>query len=239
MKSTNKKKFSFQDFEEGLMLSGYLTPMNANEIQEKKMLDDYDRQTAEAKRALYFRRAVLAAEIVNELKDERTFGRIKFQKLVYLCENVAHMNLMEERYRKFAAGPFDFRFMHSINKEFKKQKWFDVKISNEGNYSKSQYFELENKSKYKEYYKSYFAEFDKGIHRLIALLKNEKTDFVELVATIFYCWKELIDNKEVFQREIMYDKVYSWSKEKAKFSTRDIDNAIKWMEEKKITPISI
>jgi hypothetical protein len=73
----------------------------------------------------------------------------------------------------------------------------------------------------------------------LALLKNEKTDFVELVATIFYCWKELIDNKEVFQREIMYDKVYSWSKEKAKFSTRDIDNAIKWMEEKKITPISI
>jgi hypothetical protein len=221
------------------MLAGYLTPMNTNEVIEKKMLNEFDKKNTKAKQIIYFKRSVLAAEIVNELMDERTFGRIKFQKMVYLCENVVHMNLSENRYKKFAAGPFDNRFMHSINKEFKKQRWFGVKIIKDGKYSKPQYFELENKDKYKDYYNTYFAEHDEAIQRLISLLKVQKTDFVELIATIFFSWKEIIDEKQDFQKEVIYDKVYLWAKEKKKFSTDNIDDAIQWMEDKKLTPISI
>lgn len=239
MKSINKVKFTFQDFEKGLMLAGYITPANADEIHEKKILDDFDRQNAKEKKHAYFKRAVLAAEIVNELKDEPTFGRVKFQKMVYLCENIVHMNLSEHRYRKFAAGPFDNRFMHSIFKEFKNQKWFEVKTIREGIYSKPQYFELENKSKYKDYYNSYFSEYDSAIHRIISLLKFERTDFVELIATIFFIWKEIIDNKQIFEKELIFDRVYSWSKEKIKYTRKDIDHAIKWMEEEKLTPLTI
>jgi hypothetical protein len=239
MKLINKKSFTIRDFEQGLMLAGYVTPINANEVTEKEMLYEYDKQNIKAKQIIYFKRSVLAAEIINELKDEKTFGRIKFQKMVYLCENVVHMNLSEDRYKKFAAGPFDNRFMHSINKELKEQKWFDVKIIKDGKYSKPLYFELEKKDNYKEYYSAYYSKYDEDIHRIISLLRKQKTDFVELIATIFFSWKEIIDEKQKFTNSLIYNKVYSWSKEKKRFSTDDIDSAIEWMENEKLTPLSI
>lgn len=239
MKSINKKSFTIRDFEHGIMLAGYVTPINANEVIEKEMLDEFDKQNHRAKRITYFKRSVLAAEIVNELKDERTFGRVKFQKMVYLCENVVHMNLSKDRYKKFAAGPFDNRFMHSINKELKEQKWFEVKIIKDGKYSKPQYFELEKKDKYKEYYNEYYSEYDETIHRIISLLRKQKTDFVELIATIFFSWKEIIDEKQKFSNILIYNKVYSWANEKKRFSTNEIDKAIEWMFNENLTPLSI
>lgn len=239
MKLINKKNFTISDFEQGLMLAGYITPINAYEVMEKEMLAEYDEKSNRAKQIIYFKRSVLAAEIINELKDEKTFGRVKFQKMVYLCENVVHMNLSEGRYKKFAAGPFDNRFMHSINDELKNQRWFDVKIIKDGKYSKPQYFELEKKENYKEYYNKYYSEYDEAIHRMISLFKTKKTDFVELVATIFYSWKEIIDEKQKYTNSLIYDKVYSWSKEKKKFTTNEIDRAIEWMENEELTPISI
>lgn len=240
MKSINNKpKFTFQDLEKGLMLAGYLTPKDINEVDEKKLLEEHDKEDAHAKQKQYFMRAVLAAEIVNELKDEISFGRVKFQKMVYLCENVVHMNLSDNRYKKFAAGPFDNRFMHSINEEFKKQKWFEAKIIKDGIYSKQRYFELEKKNKYKEYYDKYFSGQDEAIQRIISLLRKQRTDFVELIATIFFCWKEILDENQDFSNELIYSKLYSWAKEKKRFSIDEIDNAIEWMEKEDLTPLKI
>lgn len=241
MKSINKNsaKFTLEDFEKGLMLAGYLSPINANEVIEKNLLDEHDKKETKEKQNIYFKRVVLAAEIVNKLKNENTFGRIKFQKMVYLCENVVYMNLSNNRYKKFAAGPFDNRFMHSINEEFKKQRWFEVKIIKEGDYSKQKYFELEKNYKQKEYYSKYYSEYDDAIQRIIILFKTEKTDFVELIATIFYSWKEIIDEKKNFSNILIYDKVYSWAKEKKKFSSTQIDNAIEWMKREHLNPLEI
>lgn len=90
------------------------------------------------KKQIYFRRVVLAAEIASKLHDQPTFGHVKFQKLVYLCEQVSSMNL-HSSYSKQAAGPYDRKFMHSIDKEFNKQKWFDVKLENKDGRNKYLY----------------------------------------------------------------------------------------------------
>jgi len=240
MKSiNNKSKFTFQDLEKGLMLAGYLTPKDLNEVNEKKLLEEQDKESGRVKQKQYFMRAVLAAEIVNELKEENTFGRVKFQKMVYLCENVVHMNLSDNRYKKFAAGPFDNKFMHSINDEFRKQKWFETKMIKDGIYSKQRYFELEKKNNYKEYYDKYFSGQDEAIQRIISLFRKQRTDFVELIATIFFCWKEILDENQVFSNELIYSKLYSWSKEKKRFSTDEIDIALEWMEKEDLTPLKI
>lgn len=238
MKSTNKKKqFTIEDFEKGLMLAGYISPKNTTEIKEREALQKYDKEQAKQKKELYFKRAVLAAEIVNQLKDENTFGRIKFQKLVYLCENAMHMNIPDGRYQKFAAGPFDNKFMHSIYAEFKKQKWYGVLKVTEGKFTKPKYHELNNHSKYKVYYNRYFSDQDRSIQKIIELFRNERTHFTELVATIFYCWKEINDNNEVFTMELLYDRFYKWAEEKSKFSKTEINNAINWMKIENIVPI--
>jgi len=237
MKSTkkNKKPFTFEDFEKGLMLAGYISPASVNEIKEREILEKYEKEKAKEKKAIYFKRVVLAAEILNQLHMEFAFGRIKFQKLVYLCENVCDMQL-NERYAKFAAGPFDHKFMHSINAELKKQKWFKVEKIKDGKYNKSVYSKLKSVDKYKGYYENYFAEHNGAIQRLIELFRKRKTDYVELVATIFHCILELNEKGVNFSEDDLFELFYSWSKEKKRFSKKEVLDAYKWMVEQDIIP---
>lgn len=236
MSSTTKKsKYSIKDFERGLMLAGLITPNSVGELEELESLENYEKELSQEKSKTYFKRTVLAAEIVNQLHQEFTFGRVKFQKLVYLCEYVGKMNL-QERYAKFAAGPFDNKFMHSINIEFKRQKWFDVSIVKSGGYSKPQYSPCTNVDKYKGYYNSYFGDNDESIQYIISLFRKTKTREVELVATIFYCWVELLNNKQLFNNESLFSSFYSWADEKKKFTKEEVLSSLQWMKDNGITP---
>ena len=239
MKSTDKSKkpFSFEDFEKGLMLAGYISPANSEEVREREVLIEYDKEQAKEKQRNYFKRAVLAAEIVNEMQDERTFGRVKFQKLVYLCENVCEMGL-NKHYAKFAAGPFDHKFMHSINSEFKKQKWFKIEYRIDGKFKVPVYKKLEKVDKYKEYYTSYFTETDSSIKKIINIFRKAKTKQVELVATIFACVLELLESKPTIQQEDLINLFYSWSKEKQKYTEKEITRTYQWMIDNQIYPKS-
>ncbi|SHG30743.1 hypothetical protein [Flagellimonas flava] len=239
MKSTNNKKnyFTIEDFEKGLILAGYVTPQTENELEELEALDDYDSSLAKERSITYFKRAVLAAEIVNALKEELTFGRVKFQKLVYLCEHACNMNL-QERYAKFAAGPFDNNFMHSINKEFKKQKWFDIRIDNSKGYHKPIYSRTSHTEKYKIYYSRYFGEQNEAINKVIGLFRNTKTRQVELVATIYYCILEINENNDSRNIETLLTYFYKFDDSKKQFSKEEIKNKLGWMKENGIMPAS-
>lgn len=185
--------------------------------------------------SIYFKRVVLAAEIINQLYTEPTFGHVKFQKIVYLCEQANSMQL-DNRYSKQAAGPYDRKFMHSIDYELKKQNWFSVKKENVGKYEKYVFRPLDGLSKYKDYYNKYFSN-DNNIQILINLFRKERTDFVELVATLYSCWAEIIVNNDTFSEDLILMKLYAWSKEKKKYPEIEVKNTIKWMREKSLIPI--
>jgi type I restriction enzyme, S subunit len=72
----------------------------------------------------HFARAVLSAEIVSRLHGEPTFGRIKHQKIVHLCEHVARLGEIQGEYHREAAGPLDNRLVYANEAELKKQLWF-------------------------------------------------------------------------------------------------------------------
>ncbi|UXX78609.1 hypothetical protein N7E81_14705 [Reichenbachiella carrageenanivorans] len=185
------------------------------------------------KQQLYFRRVVLAGEIARKLYAEFTFGHVKFQKLMFLCEKICEYNL-QDRYLKQAAGPMDHKFMHSIDKEFKKQNWFDV--TREGKYKKFTYHPLSGLSKQEEYYSRYYSMYDDKIQWLLQIFKSTKTDKVELVATLFACWEEALQNNELVSDRLLIAKVYKWSKEKIKFKEAEIIKSIRWMEENDLFP---
>jgi len=231
MKSSNPKKNSFtiEDFEKGLMLAGYLTPHTESELKELKILEEYDKNLTKERSKLYFKRAVLAAEIVNALKDEFTFGRVKFQKLVYLCEHACNMNL-QDRYEKFAAGPFDNKFMHSINQEFEKQKWFNIRVDKSKGYNKPVYSASSNTEKYKAYYSNYFGDQDDLIQRIIELFRTTKTRKVELVATIYFCLLEIKQNNQLRNRKTLVTNFYKFADSKKQFSEQEINTSLDWMK---------
>ena len=187
-------------------------------------------------KGLFFKRVVLAAEIVYNLHNERTFGHVKFQKLMYLCEQASNMELTT-RYTKQAAGPFDWRFMHSIDKEFLRLKWFNVEIKKGNGFNTYEYTLGENIESYKSYFNNYYSDSLDSIKWLLDVFGKPQTKKVELVATIYSCLDEFIRNKENFTSELLLDKVFSWSKEKKKkFTPEDISNAHNWMIENRLVP---
>lgn len=181
----------------------------------------------------YFRRAVLAAKIAHEYHLERSFGAVKFQKLVYLAEQTSSMNF-SSNYSKQAAGPMDHKFIHSIKGEFERQGWFTVnKI---GEYNKWVFTPGENVDAYESYYLNYFETEIENIQFLIDSFRSWKSERVELVATIFSCWAEVNKSKFLINDAILIDKFYSFHKAKSKFSEEEITIAIRWMEENGVYP---
>jgi hypothetical protein len=246
MKSIKDKKepFTMEDFEKGLMLAGLITPSTDSELHEREEVEEYERSSGKKKDDVFFKRVTLAAEIASQLHKEPTFGRIKFQKIVYLCEfqkivylceYAAEMDL-SNRYAKQAAGPFDNKFMHSIEAQFKKNKWFEVEKVKDGKYNRSFYKPMDNVDGYKKYYEGYFRDLDEKIQYVIGLLKKEKTDFTEIVATLFACIIELNKNGLEIDKTNLLERFYNWSEAKARFNDQRVIGAWDWMKEKGLVP---
>jgi hypothetical protein len=202
-----------------------------------KEINDFKKEPSKKlnKSQNYFKRAVLAAEIVSICYKDFSFGRIKFQKLIYLCEQVSNMEF-QTNYYKQAAGPFDNKLMHTIDGLFKAQKWFDVKKVTRGKYTKVEFTPIENFGNHKPYYQKYFQDVDNDIKYIIRKLRKYKTNEVELVATIYYCWVEIERENLSFSNDLIIEKVYKWSKQKKKYSTEEIVSMINWMNENGIRP---
>ncbi len=230
------KPYSIEDFEKGLMLAGYLSPTSISEINERNNLAEYEKKLEAEKSKIFFKRTVLAAEIVYQLQNESTFGRVKFQKLVYLCEHIAKMGL-NNKYIKQVAGPFDNKFMHSIDFQFKKQKWFESEKIVQNGITRYKYRALENSNNYKKYYDSYFDECKAEIEYVINLFRKEKTDLAEISATIYGCLIDLKEKNILINNESLLIAFYNWSNEKRKFNEEYVKSTWKWMIEKNIVPL--
>lgn len=240
MKSIKVKKqaFTMEDFEKGLVLAGYVTPATIGELHEREVIDEYEKSLKGEKPIkdnIFFKRVTLAAEIAAQLHGEPTFGRVKFQKLVYLCENVALMDL-NERYSKQAAGPFDNKFMHSIETQFKKNNWFEVEKKSDGKFQRSVYIPLEKWDGYKKYYASYFNFHNERIQYIIDLFRKEKTDKTEISATLYACLIELHNENDLISEKSLLNKFYDWSIQKARFERNTVIETWKWMQEKGVVP---
>lgn len=203
------------------------------EIKNVSQLKKKDSQSS-GNSKLFFKRVVLAAKIADELHKEPTFGHVKFQKLVYLSEQICSIDT-ENRYVKQAAGPYDRKFMHSIDIALKKQNWFEVKKET-GKFTRYLYIPLDNIEKYNKYYHSYFSNDSEKIEWLISAFKTSKTNKVELIATLFSCWKELLRSNKEFTEELLIESFYEWSKEKKKFDIKEIQNGIHWMKTTNLVP---
>jgi len=238
MSSTRNDHFDLVDFEKGLMLAGYLTPNSISEITERDLLEDFEKELEKQKSKLFFKRSVLAAEITSQLYHEATFGHIKLQKLLYLCENISKVSI-GDNYTKQAAGPYDRKFMHSIDLSFKNQKWFKIKRTMSGNYASFIYEPSVNFGKHQSYFEKYYAKYNDRFQWLIKTFGKEKTDKVELVATLFACWKELIEKKIEISEENLILLFYNWSERKQQFSRSRVLKAIEWMKQNHLTPSDI
>lgn len=177
-----------------------------------------------------YKRTLLAAEIVYQLHDEATLGHLKLQKLLYLCQEINNMSL-PMNFLKQAMGPYDNRLMRSLDKQLEEKRWFKFEKT-----EFLKYKPLGAVGSHQNDYQKYFEADKPKIDYLIATFRKYKSQDIEAVATLYACWKEALENKELINLELILKKFYSWSKEKEKFNPDDLKRHLNWMKNNGIYP---
>jgi hypothetical protein len=136
------------------------------------------------------------------------------------------------KFLKQALGPYDPILMRSLDKQFQENKWFRFDSTDFPKYK-----QLDKVGGHTEWLNIYYKEHIEKINSIIATFRTMKSDDIELVATLFACWKDCLIANEPVTDDLLVSRVYGWSKEKSKFSKDDIVKAIHWMRQYNIYPL--
>ncbi|BCM16741.1 restriction endonuclease subunit S [Mesorhizobium sp. J8] len=184
-----------------------------------------------------FKRAVFAAEIVQQLHNDTRFGSVKHEKIVHICE--LHLGLQADINRhayKEAAGPYDPKARRSVERIFQQQKWFNV-TNVEGN--RVVYVPLEKMGGHTDYFARYFGNKRNAVQWIIDLLRPLNTEQCEIVATLYSAWNDLlIDKQQPSDKEIVAS-VLQWHPRKQEISEDRWLAALPWMRQKGLVPKGI
>lgn len=193
------------------------------------------------KQQAFLRKLMLASHIIYELCDEPTFGHTKLMKLLYLSEQAGGMAL-QTNYKKFAAGPFDGKMLTLLDQEFVKNKWFGIEkktFTIGGQKREATVYKKTDKSLlYKKHFDNYFESETETINRIIELFRKEKTQTAEIVATLYFAWKELATANTMISKDSLVKGFYRFHKEKKKFTEEQILIGYEYMQKNELYPHS-
>jgi type I restriction enzyme, S subunit len=175
-----------------------------------------------------FAKQVLGGKIVSLFKDDPQFTHIKFQKLQYLAEHLAEVDLNWNYYRQ-SAGPYDPKFMHTVAFKLKASKWFEEK--------KYKFHPLEKADKIEGYYEGYFKPVTTKLDSLFSALKQSTEEEAEIVATLYAVWNNMIIKKEHINDDVIVSTFFEWSNRKKKYTQQQVVQALKWMKKNGFVPI--
>lgn len=160
---------------------------------------------------------LLHAKIIDRCRSHKTFGSVKMEKLVNICDMTQQLNLLPNGYTRMAAGPYDPQMRYSVEEQLKQKKWVRISKSYSG---KMEYQEDSNFSEYRKLYSEVFAKESDKISSILNEFYNKTTDYCEAFSTLYMCWNDLlIEGKNPKKDEIIYEFKNHWSERKQKFSS--------------------
>jgi type I restriction enzyme S subunit len=181
---------------------------------------------------IYFMRSVLAAEIIDRLHAEPTFGHVKFEKMIFLVEHLCNVDT-GSTYHRDAAGPYDNKAMRSIDSQLRKQRWFDARKIEE----RYQYQPMVNRGKHKVYFERYFAGIGASFDTIINTFRTFSTERCEIVATLFAAWNDLLKQNAPISDDVIVGEVLNnWHESKKRIPADRWRKALAWMRDKGFAP---
>lgn len=188
--------------------------------------------TPERKPNIHFLRAVLAAEIVDQLHHEPTFGHVKLEKMVFLAEHLCQVDTGSTYLRK-AAGPLDRKALHSIDSQLRSQHWFDARKEGE----RYTYVPLAKRGGHKAYFDRYYTSISAKLSGIIETFRALDTERCEIVATLYAAWNDLLrDKSAVSDDRIVQEVLNHWHEAKQRIPEDRWRKALGWMREKGFVP---
>ena len=227
IESLEEERDKYIRLKEGMMqklLTGQIRLVEAAKKQE---------ESPKAKTAnVYFKRSVLAAEIADRLCEERTFGHVKMEKLIFLTEHLCHIDI-DSHYHRDAAGPYDNRALRSIDSQMKKQMWFEAKKEDKG----YRYLPMQNRGGHKKYFEKYYADVMPMFEKIIDTFKTSSTEQCEIVATLYSAWDDLLQNHQPFtDDDILNEVLNNWNETKKRIKRSRWQAALDWMRANGFVP---
>lgn len=182
------------------------------------------------------RRVALGALIVDALAADPHLGRTKLAKVLYLADVSQDLQL-RMKYRREAAGPLDPRAL------------YNAKTGIEAIAESRGYFAGVQKGSSVRYEvgaslrdvidrgSSLFGDKLTGIHRVIEQCRSLSTDQVEIVATLYACWNDLLLSRKATSDEVILSEFLTkWHDKKKRFAKVRLMKALAWMRAQQLIP---
>ena len=233
-KLTMMKQGLMQDLLQGRVR----VPVNIAAAQEQEPVTSVKGKKAHETN-IYFKRSVLAAEIVSQMHKSPTFGHVKFMKTLYLVEQLAHVAL-QGRYHRAAAGPLDNHMIRSVDGQMEKQKWFRAvrRGHADGNSGGYTYEAMEKAGGHREWFEKYWEGARAKIQSVIDILQRLDTQQCEIIATLYRAWADMLSaGRAVTDDAIITEVLTNWHESKQAITHDRWAKALVWMRKKELVPI--
>lgn len=197
----------------------------------KEVFSALDIPNNQPKASKAFQRSVLAAYIVDNSLEDKYFGHVKLQKMLFMCE-VANNLDFDSHYKRHAMGPYDPKLLRSVDLQLKRNKWFKCEKM-DGDKGRYIYSPLEKSDEYKKYLNRYL-KFE-NIEKMFSLMKPMTTLQAEIVATLYSVYKDLKSMQQKISSQILINEARNnWHDRKKTIEIEKWERAIEWMKEKQL-----
>lgn len=177
-------------------------------------------------------KTILGAYIVD-VCNTIDFGRVKFQKLLFLAEYHCKIDF-DSHYVQKAAGPHDDTLIKSIEEEFKRQRFFEVKQENSDNH-RVRYTKLPNAAQINTMFLENFSDESLKVNNLLMKMRTFNWEECEVVATIYAVWNNRLLKGQTITDDFLFEDFMAWSPRKSNFKN-DFYKKLFWMKEENIVP---
>jgi len=178
---------------------------------------------------------LVASEIIRANHQIPRFGRVKFQKLIYLAETHIGFTEIEGSYDREAAGPLDRVLLNRLEAGLEAQNLFRATNPD----GRAIIYEALGASPAgRDELRQAIGSRSDALFTMIQKLSDMKTKSVEAIATLFAVWNDaLIDGQSPDDDFIINGVLNDWHPEKRKkFRDEDLRNWLGWMRRNGFVP---
>lgn len=178
-------------------------------------------------------RTILAGHIINMCNTE-DFGRVKFQKLLYLVEHVFQLD-MHSNYQRKAAGPYDRTMINQIELKLQQYNFFRIPQNLTDN-KRVYYIPISGAEMLNELFHKNFSQEYGRIDKFLSQFKQLSWEQCEIIATLYAVWNNRIIASLPITDDLLKSDFLAWDPNKSKYKNR-LDKALQWMRSKSLIPI--
>jgi type I restriction enzyme S subunit len=181
-------------------------------------------------------RAAVSGYVVSRLASRRNFGRTAHMKHLYLAESRLGLKL-GGRYMREAAGPLDTG-IYELEKQAEAAGWYTHNVEKlPSGKEKVSYVPGKALEALVEEGAAVLGPSREEMDRLIDLMGGLTTEQVEIIATLFAAWNDvLIDGHTPDDDWIVKEVREHWHASKRRFAPAELQKWLGWMRQNDVVP---